>query len=160
MKPVKPTQKVANVPNADKMSYVEMAKQYNSELTTIDAAFDNVEPLNRKVIVRCVLSPEPIQIEVRVSDSANGVQRMLHPKPLLPFGVVIASDVTSGFTKGDLVQFPMNFVMAQNAVNVPAEYIVPFETNPFGYVILDSHVIQCKLKELPKFTYPTIGDAE
>ena len=148
--------RVAEVPTKDQFNYISFAKEYNEGISNINPEFSKVQPTNRKMIVKCLTSPSPIQIQLRSNESTNAMTSRLHPEPLIPVGVVVSVDPTLEYNVGDFVQFPINYVMSQESVNVPNKYIIPFPDMGYGYVILDSHAIQCKLTELPKFDYPTI----
>ena len=156
MKPVKSNNKPVSVSNKDQFNYISFAKEYNETLTTIDSSFDKVLPTNRKLIVKCLTSPQPIQMQMRSNESTNSMRAILHPEPLMPIGVVVSADSATDYKVGDFVQFPINYVISQESLNVPNKYIMPSSDMTYGYVILDSHSIQCKLTELPTFDYPTI----
>lgn len=157
MKPINKNNKPVSVSTKDQFNYIEYAKAYNESLTDIDPAFTKINPTNRKLVVKCLTSPQPIQMRVRTNESTNATQAILHPEPLMPIGVVVSVDPATDYKVGDFVQFPINYVISQESLNVPNKYIMPFSDQTYGYVILDSHSIQCKLTELPKFDYPTIS---
>lgn len=155
----KPSIKVANVPVKDQFNYVEFAREHNENLLKIDEGFSKIKPINRKLIVKCLMSPNPVQMEMRSNEATNAVVRKLHPEPLFSIGVVVAADEVLDIKVGDIIQFPINYVMSQESLNVPNKYYAPFFDN-YGYVIIDSHAVQCKLTELPVFDYPTINLTE
>lgn len=134
--------------------YVAFAKAYNQKLEVLDEDFKGITPMGSNVLVRCLTSPVPKQVELtNPEDSARRVIRTLHPAPLLPVGVVVATTPGSALNVGDIVQVEPQMVISPNTIAVPAGYPVPFfdksDEDQYGYILVSEHRIQAKLKTLP-----------
>lgn len=138
-------------------SYIEDMKAYNQNLEVLDTEVtQGVKPLQRNVIIRCMTSPNPVQIEVPSDEGGTKFKRMIHPNPLKPIGVVVATYSDEASVKaGDLVQIQASTVMQPRATNVPCAYFLPYmKENPidyYGYVIIPEHSIETKINKLPDF---------